>query len=32
MPELRHAHGAERVLLQMRQLREHKRMLVDLGI
>lgn len=28
MPDLRHAHGAERVLLQVRQLRGHKRMLL----
>jgi hypothetical protein len=29
---LRDAHGAERVLLQVRQLWEHKRLLLDLGI
>ena len=30
MLNLRHAHGAQRKLLQVRQLREHKRMLLDL--
>ncbi len=31
MPDLRHAHGAERLLLQVRQLRKHKRLLLRAG-
>lgn len=32
MRNLRHAHGSERELLQMRQLREHKRVLIAAGL
>ena len=31
MPNLRHAHGAQRELLQVRQLWKYKRMLLGVG-